>query len=131
MKNAMTRAAAAAALGIVLLTAGFTANLPVQEIEPLASVSTDTVTVAIEVGPKGFDPQDITLENDQPARIVFTRTVENTCAKTIHIPAFGVEATALPLNEPVAVEVQPEENGTFTFACAMDMMKGAILVKSE
>ncbi len=133
MRDAITRTAGTTVftLGIVLIAAGFTAGTPDQHNGPVAATIGDTLTVAVEIGQTGFDPREITLERDKPAHIVFTRTVEETCAKKIQIPEFGIEPTAMPLNEPVTIEVLPKENGTFTVACAMDMMKGSILVKSD
>lgn len=93
--------------------------------------ASDTLQVDVEIGPEGFEPTEFTVLRDQPVRIVFTRTTEATCAKKIHIPDFDIEATTVPLNEPVAVDVLPTEDGRFSFACAMDMVKGAVLVKSD
>lgn len=121
----------AAVLAVALTATGFVAAEQQKETAMPRIVASDTTQVDVEVGPKGFEPSEITLPTDQAARIVFTRTIDATCAKKIHIPDFKVEATELPLNEPVAVDVRPKEGGTFSFACAMDMMKGAILVKSD
>ncbi len=91
----------------------------------------DTVQVVeINVGPQGFEPEEVKLEPGVPARLVFTRTTDATCATQVQVPAFDVEKTDLPLNEPVAVEFTPRETGTFSFACGMDMLAGAIVVKS-
>ena len=96
-----------------------------------ATLTADSVQVVqITVGPSGFEPKQIVLEAGVPARLVFTRTTDGTCAKQVQIPAFDVQKTDLPLNEPVSIELTPAEAGTFTFACGMDMLKGAIVVKS-
>ena len=98
--------------------------------EVAATLTADSVQVVqITVGPEGFDPAKLTLEAGVPARLVFTRTTDSTCAKQVQIPAFEIEKTDLPLNEPVSLEFTPTEAGTFTFACGMDMLKGAIVVK--
>ena len=94
-----------------------------------AALAADSVQVVnITVGPSGFVPKEIALEAGVPARLVFTRTTDGTCATQVQIPGFGIEKTELPLNEPVAFELTPEETGTFTFACGMDMLKGSIIV---
>ena len=96
-----------------------------------AEAATDSVQVVeITVGPEGFQPKEIVLKAHTPARLVFTRTTDATCAKQVQIPAFGVEKTDLPLDEPVAIEIMPHEVGTFTFICGMDMLEGAIVVES-
>lgn len=91
----------------------------------------DGVQVAhIEIGKMGYSAKNIALKEDMPVRLVFTRTVEGGCAFQIQIADLGVEATDLPINEPVAIEFTPEESGQYTFACGMDMMKGTLLVKA-
>lgn len=121
----------AAVLAVALTAMGFVVAEQQDETVTSHGVASDTLRLDVEIGPEGFEPSEITLSAGQPARIVFTRTTDATCAKKIHIPGFGIEATDLPLNEPVAVDVRPEEDGTFSVACSMNMIKGAILVKSE
>lgn len=84
--------------------------------------------VRVNVGSSGFEPQQIEVKAGTPARLVFTRTTDGTCAKQVQAPALGIAKTDLPLNEPVSFEVTPKEAGTFTFACGMDMLKGSIIV---
>jgi Cu(I)/Ag(I) efflux system membrane fusion protein len=85
-------------------------------------------TVEITIGPEGFSPQRIELEASVPARLVFTRITESTCATNVQVPAFDVEPTDIPMNEPTAITFTPDEAGRFTFACGMDMIKGTLLV---
>jgi plastocyanin domain-containing protein len=42
-------------------------------------------------------------------------------------PSLGVKR-ALPLNEPVTIEVTPAR-GELAFACGMDMLKGTVVVE--
>ena len=86
--------------------------------------------VEVEAGPMGYRPAAVALDAGVPARLVFTRTVESACSEQITVPAFGVPATDLPLNEPVAVEFTPTESGEFAFVCGMDMQRGALLIQS-
>ncbi len=89
----------------------------------------DGVQVArINITPQGFEPATVSLKKGVPARLVFTRHTENTCATEVVIPDFGIEATPLPLHKEVTLKLTPKENGTFTFACGMDMLKGTIVV---
>lgn len=91
----------------------------------------DGVQVAeILIGPKGFVPVRLELKAGVPARLVFTRVTDQTCATEVQIPGVGVGKTKLPLNEPVKVEFTPEKTGEFTFACGMDMLKGTLLIQS-
>ena len=87
-------------------------------------------TVEIEAGRMGYQPRQVRLDPGVPARLVFTRTVEDECSSQITVPAYGVEATDLPLGEPVAIEFTPAEAGTVEFVCGMDMQRGTIAVVS-
>lgn len=96
---------------------------------PTPAVVEDGVqTAEVAVGPSGFAPREIRLQAGVPARLVFTRTTDRTCATEVQVPAFGVEKTALPLNEEVVIAFTPGEAGTFAFSCGMDMMRGTLVV---
>ena len=96
---------------------------------PAQAVVTDGVqTAAVTVGPGGFSPREVRLEAGVPARLVFTRTTDGTCATEVQVPDLGVPKTALPLDEPVAVTFTPEEAGTYAFTCGMGMMRGTLVV---
>lgn len=86
--------------------------------------------VDIEIGQRGYTPGRIRLEAGVPARLVFTRRIEGECPSQVQIPAVGIAKTDLPMNEPVAIEFTPEEAGTYTFTCGMDMMEGTLVVAS-
>ena len=87
--------------------------------------------VEIDVTPMGYSIDKISLAAGVPVRLLFTRTKKGGCTDTVQVPAFGVEPVALPLNEAVAIDFTPTESGTFAFACSMDMVKGALLVKAD
>jgi RND family efflux transporter MFP subunit len=93
-----------------------------------AAMADSLQTIGVTIGPGGFSPQRIELETGVPARLVFTRTTESTCATKVQIPAFGVEPTHIPMNEPTAIPFTPENTGSFTFACGMNMITGTLLV---
>lgn len=86
--------------------------------------------VEIEAGPMGYRPGSVALEAGVPARLVFTRTVDSACSERVKIPAFDVPETGLPMNEPVAIEFTPTEDGDFEFVCGMDMQRGGIMIRS-
>jgi RND family efflux transporter MFP subunit len=91
----------------------------------------DVQRIDIVVGEDGrFAPAQIQLTRGVPAELTFTRHTEKTCATDVQIPAFGVETTDLPLHETVTIRFTPDESGSFTFACGMDMIEGTLLVKS-
>ncbi|MDX1440142.1 MAG: cupredoxin domain-containing protein [Rubricoccaceae bacterium] len=108
-----------------------TNNPETQSTEPLEPRMENGVQVVdIEAGELGFVPVSVSLHADVPARLVFIRTTEKTCATEVAIPAFEVGPVELPLGDPVAVEFTPTETGDFRFACGMDMQEGALLVQS-
>ena len=86
--------------------------------------------VQITADVEGFEPGRIELKAGTPAKLVFKRTSESSCAETISIPEFGIEKTPLPVGEEVAVTFTPEVAGAFTFVCGMDMAEGALVVTS-
>jgi hypothetical protein len=86
--------------------------------------------VEVEAGRMGYQPRQIALEAGVPARLVFTRTVEDECSSQITLPAYDVPTTDLPLGEPVAIEFTPTETGEVEFVCGMDMQRGTIAVVS-
>lgn len=86
--------------------------------------------VEVEAGPDGYVPGRIVLEAGVPARIIFTRTSESACLEQVQVPDFGIEATDLPMNEPVTVEFTPDETGEFQFVCGMNMQHGTMVVRS-
>ena len=93
-----------------------------------AEMQSGVQVVRIAVDASGFEPQKLELKAGVPARLLFTRTTDGTCANQVQITEFGIEKTDLPLNETVAIELTPERTGSFTFVCGMDMLKGTLIV---
>lgn len=101
---------------------------PVPSAAPAEPHMEDGVQVVeVEAGVT-FSPDQIRLEAGVPARLVITRTAENTCITEVKVPAYDVGPVALPLGEPVAVEFTPTEAGDVSFTCGMDMVSGQIVV---
>jgi plastocyanin len=84
----------------------------------------------VSVTAAGYRPRKIALQAGLPTRLVFTRTANGSCVERVQIPDFGIEATHLPLNQPITFEFTPEHEGEYVFACGMDMMRGMLLVRS-
>ncbi|QXD13812.1 efflux RND transporter periplasmic adaptor subunit [Rhodocaloribacter litoris] len=84
--------------------------------------------VRVTVGAAGFEPQRITLQAGRPARLVFVRTTDGTCATQVVLPGLGLGPVDLPLHREAALDFTPSEAGTFTFACGMEMLKGTLVV---
>lgn len=87
-------------------------------------------TFAVTVTAAAFEPARIALDPGVPARIVFTRTSDKTCATQVVFPSLGIGPVDLPLGEPVTVDVPANGPGEIAFACGMDMMRGALVIGS-
>jgi plastocyanin domain-containing protein len=92
-----------------------------------ARIEAEVQVAEIAVGASGFRPEAVALRAGVPARLVFRRTTDDTCATEVQAP--GVPPTPLPLHEPVAIAFTPREGGTLRFACGMDMMEGTLLIQ--
>lgn len=86
--------------------------------------------VEIEAGAMGYQPRQIHLQAGVPARLVFTRTVEDDCSSRVSVPDYDVPMTDLPLNQAVAIEFTPTEEGEVQFVCGMDMQRGTLAIVS-
>jgi plastocyanin domain-containing protein len=79
----------------------------------------------------GFAPSSLSIAKGGPgslASLSFVRTTDQTCATEVVFPDLDVKK-ALPLNQPVTVNVPSDTARTLTFQCGMGMYKGALLVK--
>jgi RND family efflux transporter MFP subunit len=85
-------------------------------------------SVRVAVTEQGFDPARLTLQAGVPARLIVTRTTDNTCGTEIAVPSLGVKRE-LPLNTPVTIDFTPATAGDIAFACGMNMLKGVIVVQ--
>ncbi len=82
-------------------------------------------------GEHGFAPSSLSIAKGAAgtlATVSFVRTTDQTCATEVVFPELDLKK-ALPLNEPVTVEVPSDSARTLTFQCGMGMYKGALLVK--
>jgi plastocyanin domain-containing protein len=113
------------AVALLLVVGG---GLVVAACSAAAAGEPDVRKVSIEVTSSGFAPDTVRLAAGAPAELIFTRTTSSGCASQVHIPDLGIGKTPLPQGEPVTIRVAPEEAGTFAFLCAMNMLRGTIIV---
>lgn len=92
------------------------------------SGTAEPARVAITVTEKGFEPEAVTVAAGQPVTLVVTRTTAQTCATELVMPAHNINQP-LPLGEAVEITFTPDQAGELTYACAMDMYKGKVIVK--
>jgi plastocyanin domain-containing protein len=91
----------------------------------------DPSRIAITVSRRGFEPGDVTVPAHKQLTLVFTRTTEATCAKSV-IVAVDDKTTIekpLPLDKAVEIPVTFPKPGKLSYACGMDMVKGTITVQ--
>lgn len=84
--------------------------------------------VAITVTENGFEPATVTVVAGKPVTLVVTRTTTKTCATELIMASHGINR-ALPLGQPVEITFTPDKPGELSYACAMDMYGGKIIVR--
>ncbi len=84
--------------------------------------------IAIAVTEDGFVPATVEVHAGEPVTLVVTRKTDKTCATELVMPAMGIDQK-LPLNQPVEISFTPGKAETLDYACAMDMIKGHVVVK--
>ena len=84
--------------------------------------------VKVGVTEAGFEPAEIIARSGEQLVLDITRVTEETCATAIVIPSQKVKVE-LPLNKEVQVPVSAGAAGRIAFACPMNMITGAIVVK--
>ena len=75
----------------------------------------------------GYSPDRIEVRQGRPVRLTFVRRESNPCTEQVVFGDFGI-ARELPEGERVAVEFTPQTAGEFTFHCAMNMVRGTLVV---
>ncbi|HTM26053.1 MAG TPA: efflux RND transporter periplasmic adaptor subunit [Vicinamibacterales bacterium] len=83
--------------------------------------------LSVKITARGFEPDSLVLKAGVRARVTFTRTTDETCAKEVVFPDYGLRR-ALPLNEPVVVEFVPAARDA-AFQCGMGMLSGKLIVR--
>ena len=80
----------------------------------------------VEVTSAGFEPSRVDLGAERV--LVFRRTSDTTCAKSVVFPDLGIERP-LPLNADVSVSLPASARGELTFQCGMAMYKGKVVAR--
>jgi len=92
---------------------------------PAGAVSTGPV--AITVDGDGFKPSSVTFKKGTPGTLIFTRTVDDTCATEVVFPQLDIKKD-LPKNTPVTVNVPTDKEQKLTFQCGMGMYKSSVVI---
>jgi len=96
--------------------------------EPATPPPSPVQTVKIVVGEQAYEPAKVTLRAGVPARLTFVRTTDKGCGTEVVFPSLNI-TRALPLNQPVDIDLTPAKTGDIAFACGMDMFQGSIVVQ--
>lgn len=120
----------ACALALFALAACSKSEATAQPGQPAstgAASTDDTATTAITADDTGFHPSSVTLAKGKPARLVFTRTTDDTCARQVVFPELSITKD-LPLNQQVAIDIPTSDARKLTFQCGMGMYKSSVVV---
>ena len=84
-------------------------------------------TIKIMITERGYQPATLKLRKGVRARLIFLRDTDATCVREIVVPDFKIRRD-LPLNQPVVLTFTPQKQGTFSFVCGMNMLRGKLVV---
>jgi plastocyanin domain-containing protein len=82
----------------------------------------------VSVTSKGFEPDHIDAAPGQQLVLRITRKEKETCADAVEVEGDPVRHM-LPMDKAVDVKVTAPQNGELAFACPMNMVRGAIVVR--
>ena len=99
--------------------------------EPPPQTNTgNSAEVKVLVTEEGYEPAKVTIRAGIQSRITFIRTTEKTCGKEVVFPALNIRR-ALPLNQPVTIELAPNASGEISFVCGVNMLQGTVVVHGQ
>jgi plastocyanin domain-containing protein len=95
------------------------------------TTSKDPARIEIRVTKRGFDPETVTVPAKKPITLVFVRTTESTCTKSVVLVLDDGKKIErdLPLDKPVEISATFPKAGKLGYACSMNMSKGTIVVQ--
>jgi cobalt-zinc-cadmium efflux system membrane fusion protein len=85
-------------------------------------------TARVLVTEQGYEPNKLSLRAGVPARVTFVRTTDKTCGTEVVFPSLNIKR-ALPLNQPIEIDITATKGGEITFVCGMNMLKGIVVVE--
>jgi plastocyanin domain-containing protein len=84
-------------------------------------------TVRIKVDKTGFSPASVNATAGRELRLVFNRTDQKNCGKTVVFPDLNIRKD-LPVGKNVTVTLNPTSSGEIKFTCGMGMYRGSVVV---
>jgi plastocyanin domain-containing protein len=76
----------------------------------------------------GYSPDQVEVLAGRPVQLNFTRRETNPCSEQVILPDFGI-VQDLPFDQTTPVAFTPERPGEYPFHCAMNMLRGRLIVK--
>ena len=119
--NRVLRAVAAFALAFALPM--FT---PVGPAAAETQVAARVVEVLVDGG--AYAPAAIDVARGERVALRFVRSDHSPCAAEVVFPSLGLRR-ALPVGEPVEIEIPTDGAGEVPFHCGMKMLRGKVIVR--
>lgn len=76
----------------------------------------------------GYSPDTVVVKKGLPVEIDFYRDEVSTCTEEVIFNDFKI-SRHLPAFKTTTVKLTPEREGTFTFNCGMNMVRGKLVVE--
>ena len=76
----------------------------------------------------GYTPDRIVVQAGKPVRLNFFRKDPSSCLEKVLLPDFH-KAADLVLNQTTSLEFTPQQPGSYTFHCGMNMFRGVVEVQ--
>jgi plastocyanin domain-containing protein len=95
---------------------------------PASGASDERPEIKITVESVGYKPSEARAPAGKPVRLIVTRTTDDPCGEEIVVPSAGIKKF-LPQNQPVTIDLTMPASGKLSFACGMDMMRGALIAE--
>jgi plastocyanin domain-containing protein len=95
-----------------------------------ASAAAAGGAVPVMVDGDGFKPSSVKFKKGDTAKLVFTRTTDETCAKEVVFPDLNLKKD-LPKNTPVTIDIPTDKEQSLTFQCGMGMYKSSVVIAAK
>lgn len=78
----------------------------------------------------GYNPPIIQLNPGLPTKLIFDRQEASDCSSRVIFSDLGISKTLASFDQ-TEIEIPPLEEGEYDFACAMNMLKGKLIVSRD
>jgi RND family efflux transporter MFP subunit len=108
---------------------GIAAGTRVSATNQMVASTSAEETPTIEITEAGYNPPSVAIPANKAFKIIFIRKAAESCGTEVIFPDLGIRK-ALPLNQPVTVEIPPQPGGKqLNFTCPMNMLKGKAVAR--